>query len=112
MLFRSAQGESPARAVALLRAREGWYAPALLNALQALRASDELAVPVLEIPVSKLRTGMTLAEDLFMAAGQLLAPKGYSVTASFIERCRNARAGTIVERVRILSSREAAETEQ
>jgi hypothetical protein len=48
-----------------------------------------------------VRAGSILAEDLRLTSGVLLAPRGYEVTATLVERLRNATPGTIREPVRV-----------
>lgn len=102
------RGESAEAALGKLRARVAWYEPAMLDALQALRCGDGAIVALHEIPVAFLQAGMTLGEALHMASGQLLAPQGYVVTESFVQRCRNTQPGTIAEPVRVLAGSAAA----
>ncbi|MEO7998389.1 MAG: response regulator [Gemmatimonadaceae bacterium] len=97
------RGESAEGAVSLLRARSGWYEAPMLDALQTLRCGDGTVAVLHEIPVAFLQAGMILGDALHMDTGQLLAPRGYVVTESFVQRCRNTREGTIVEPVRIVT---------
>lgn len=96
-----ASGDSAAVALSKLRARAGKADATPLDALQALRCHDDAIEETREIPLSLLQSGMVLADDVRFVDGQLLAARGYVVTQSFVERCHNARAGSVVEPVRI-----------
>jgi hypothetical protein len=45
---------------------------------------------------------MVCADDVKMLNGTLLVARGYEVTASFLERIRNFRAGTVKEPLRVI----------
>ncbi len=96
-----ARGDSAATALSKLRAREGGYDAAMLDALRGLRCRAEEIEETREVPLALLQAGMVLADAVRMADGQLLAARGYVVTQSFVERCRNAKDGSIVEPARI-----------
>lgn len=96
-----ARGDSPENALALLQARLGTHSASLLGALKTLRCDGNVAASIQEVSLLQLRAGMILSEDLHVASGQLLARNGYVVTESFVERCLNAKPGTIVEPIRI-----------
>lgn len=63
------------------------------------REIEAAAVGPIEISLMNLRVGMIFAEDVRLKSGMLLAPKGFVVTAAFVERVQNIRAGTVVEPV-------------
>jgi hypothetical protein len=96
-----ARGETPASAIAILRARVNEYDSRVVRALEVLRGTDARRETIREVPLTALRSGMTLAAELRLSAGTLLAPRGYVMTESFVERCRNIKAGGIVEPVRV-----------
>jgi CheY-like chemotaxis protein len=87
------QGNTPARAVDIMRARSGRYDPDVLDALQALRAGGAPHEKIIEVALSAVRVGMVFAEDVKTADGMLLAARGCEVTTSFVERMRNVRVG-------------------
>ncbi|MEZ4365263.1 MAG: response regulator [Kofleriaceae bacterium] len=86
----------PARdALAALRARGDAFAPALLEALRALRAEDDDARETQALPIFRLRVGMVVAADLRLASGALLVMRGYEITESFLARLRNLADGAL-----------------
>jgi len=96
------RGLGAAVAVAELGGRKGAYEPALLAALEAVKGTVHGDIEVRELPVRLLQVGMLLAEDLHTVGGQLLAPRGYRVTAGFVERARNFKPGVLKEPVRAI----------
>jgi CheY-like chemotaxis protein len=100
-----AQGSSPSLAIATMRGRSERYDPEVLAALVEVRAVRTDDVEVREVPLSAVRIGMVLAEDVEMTSGSLLVTRGYEVTVGFVERVRNFRAGTVKEPVRVMMPR-------
>lgn len=86
------QGNSPARALAIMRAHAGRYDGDVLSALEAIRGGDGSREKIVETVLSAVRVGMVFAEDVKTADGMLLAARGCEVTTSFVERMRNVRA--------------------
>jgi len=64
-----ARGISVAMAISTLRGRAGQYDAAALDALAELRGQDGPGDEVRELPLSALRVGMILADDLKMVTG-------------------------------------------
>jgi len=93
-----AGGASAAQALGSLSAREGVYDPALLEALKAVAGGR--AQEVRELPLSALRPGMVLAEDLRSRAGLLLVARGHGLTQSLLERMKNLQ---VREPVRVVA---------
>jgi hypothetical protein len=95
-----ARGSAPPAAIATLRTREGYDAE-VLEALAATvgPASDEPDIHT--IPLSSLKVGMVVADDIRMVSGTLLVARGYEITQGFVERARNFRPGTVKEPVRV-----------
>jgi hypothetical protein len=58
-----------------------------------------------QLPAKLLQVGMILAEDLCTCNGQRLLARGYEVTASFVERAQNFKAGFLREPVRVVLPR-------
>jgi response regulator RpfG family c-di-GMP phosphodiesterase len=85
-----AQCGSGFEAVLRLRARDGRYDPALLEALAqtALSSRDEGPM-VREVRVDELRVGMVLAADVYAKSGLLLVSRSNEVTISLMERLHN-----------------------
>jgi response regulator RpfG family c-di-GMP phosphodiesterase len=90
-----------------LRARSGRYDPKVLEDFAAMRAEEQDHDGVQELPLSAVRPGMVLADDVRMTSGMLLAPRGYVVTSTFVERAINAQSGTVVGPIRCLSPQTA-----
>jgi CheY-like chemotaxis protein len=76
------------------------YDRSVVDALITLNGGD--GERVVEVPLHVLRTGMVLAEDVRMTNGMLPAGRGYEVTASFVERLRNLKPGSVKEAVRVV----------
>jgi CheY-like chemotaxis protein len=85
-----AQGHDRALAVDILLGRPDRYDACVLEALAAVRGGS-VSRDVREIPISQLRAGMVLVDDVRLNNGLLLVARGYEVTAGFIERVRNFR---------------------
>jgi hypothetical protein len=72
-----------------LRAEAGRFDPDVINALTELLGLEVGTNEVIEVPISHIRVGMIIAEDLCTRTGALLVPKGYRVSESFVARLRN-----------------------
>jgi response regulator RpfG family c-di-GMP phosphodiesterase len=96
-----ARGNSAALALSTMQGREGDYDPHLLDAFRELRGPDGPSDEVRELPLSELRVGMVLAEDLKMGH-MLLVARGCEVTQSFVERVRNFGPGIMKEPLRVI----------
>jgi hypothetical protein len=97
----AAKGHAPDRAIALLKSRD-FFDAEVLEALAAAKTAGAVAEEEeREMPISGLRPGMIAAEDIRMVTGALLVARGFGITASFVERARNFRAGTVKEPVRV-----------
>jgi hypothetical protein len=95
-----ARDETPAAAIAAMRARDG-YDTEVLDALAATVAPGTDPDQPQSLPLSALRVGMVVAEDIRMVSGTLLVARGYEIAKGFIERAKNFRPGTVVEPVRV-----------
>jgi response regulator RpfG family c-di-GMP phosphodiesterase len=95
------RGDAIEVAIATMQSRTGKYDPEVLAALSSVVHAAPSHV-VRELPVSSLRTGMVLADDLKLVTGALLAARGSEITASFVERMRNFRPRSVKEPVRVL----------
>jgi response regulator RpfG family c-di-GMP phosphodiesterase len=89
--FAAAESTTASRGAAVhrLRAQAGRFDPEVVKALTELLGLEVGANEVIEVPISRIRVGMILAEDLCTHAGVLLVPKGYRVSESFVARIRN-----------------------
>jgi FixJ family two-component response regulator len=76
-------------AVHRLRAQAGRFDPEVVKALTELLGLEVGGNEVIEVPISRIRVGMIIAEDLCTRTGVLLVPKGYRVSESFVARIRN-----------------------
>lgn len=94
-------GLSAADAVATLRSRPQRFDPAVVEVLGRLYAEGEDRRTIVEIPLLNLVPGMILASDLLSSSGMLLVPRGFEVTAVFVERIRNYKPGSLQETVRV-----------
>jgi CheY-like chemotaxis protein len=99
------RGESPDGALTTMRARDG-YDPEVLEALAAMLVSCAGTHDVRLLAIGALQPGMLVADDVKMATGTLLVPRGYEVTAAFIERARNFPPGSVAEPIRVVIRRE------
>jgi hypothetical protein len=97
------QGNSAEVALDTLRGRAPGYDPETLEAFASIRCGGGQKVEIRELPISAIRVGMVLAEDLKLANGTLLATRGYEITTSFVERARNFRAGLVKSHVRVVT---------
>lgn len=75
-------------ALVRLRARPGWYDPAVLDALERIVRTTPTP-KVRRIPVVDLEPGMVLAEDVRLPGGALVVCRGQEVTPLLCERLRN-----------------------
>lgn len=95
-----AQGVEPAVALNAMQSRESVYDNHLLQAFAEMAGADA-DMRVREITLGQLRAGMTLADDVRSAAGQLLIAHGHQANEGLIERLRNLADGYIREPLRI-----------
>jgi response regulator RpfG family c-di-GMP phosphodiesterase len=70
-----------------LRARTGWYDPALLEVLAKARGA-QVGVEMRQLPVASLRPEMILAQDVRNRQGSLFAARGQEVTRGLIEKLK------------------------
>jgi len=96
------QGQAATLALDTLRGRLDRYDPRALEVLGALKTGEAVQVAIRELPMSAVREGMVFAEDVKTGDGVLLAARGYVVTAGFVERARNFRAGYVREPIRVI----------
>jgi response regulator RpfG family c-di-GMP phosphodiesterase len=79
------QGMPAGIALDALRGRVGWYDPDLLDTLAEVRGAGP-SQKVLEIELSKVESGMTLADDVRTETGMLLIARGQQVTPRMVDR--------------------------
>lgn len=88
-ILESADNGTPFDAVLrTLRGRVGTYAPALLDALEAVRGA-EAAPDIQHLTMRELSVGMVFAEDVKTPAGVLLVARGYQITARVLDRIQD-----------------------
>lgn len=95
-------GLSDADALAVLRGQPARYDAGTVAVLGELHAQSGDSRRVVEVNIKGLVAGMMLAEDLATRNGILLLPRGCEVTATFVERLRNYKAGSLADTVRIV----------
>ncbi len=100
-----AQGLAVAHRVMVLRKRVGVYDPNVLEAIASLHSSPTRDIDVREVALRFVREGMVLAEDVRTVSSALIAPRGYEVTASLVERFRNFTPGSVKEPIRVVIRR-------
>jgi response regulator RpfG family c-di-GMP phosphodiesterase len=83
------QGHSPEVALDTMRARTGWYDPAMVYAIARLRGDKPRDATVMKLSLHAARPGMVLAEDVKTRSGLLLIARGQEVTPSLVERIKN-----------------------
>ncbi len=85
-----------AKAIAVMRGREGVYDPQVLEALTSLRSWDDKGRELRELMVKDLGTGMILAEDVKSRSGALLLARGQEITEPLLVRLRGFSNNTSV----------------
>jgi CheY-like chemotaxis protein len=97
-----ARGISAEHAISTLRNRAGTYDATALKALAHLKDASRSREEIRELPLSELRVGMVLADNLYLVTGPMLVAHGYEVTERFVERTRNFAHGMVREPVRVI----------
>jgi hypothetical protein len=88
--------------IEMMRDRIGRYDKALLDTFAAMLGNSPTTRSIRELPLSSVKAGMTLFEDVYLKNGTLLAARGYVVTDRFVERSRYWKTGTVREPVRVV----------
>ncbi|MFW6147707.1 MAG: HD domain-containing phosphohydrolase [Thermodesulfobacteriota bacterium] len=95
------KGHLKGKALKELKKRSGWYDPAVLEALERVLGLEAKYV-ARDAPISGLKAGMILSEDVSTVKGQLLISRGQEVTPVMIHRLRNfAQRSRIKEPIRV-----------
>lgn len=94
---------APTVAIDTIRQRSVHYAPAVIDALAAVRGPVR-GDGVVEVPLLLLKQGMVIAEDVMMANGALLVARGFEMTPGLLARLKNYQSGQVVEPVRVKAS--------
>jgi response regulator RpfG family c-di-GMP phosphodiesterase len=82
------------RALEVMRKREGWYDPRLLEAaavtfVSPAEVQKQADIPSMAVSVRGLRVGHVLASDVYTADGKLLISAGHRISEALLERIRN-----------------------
>jgi len=96
------QGAAPAVAFASMRARNGRYDHATLEAFATARGEGAPQMAIRELGLKDLVPGMVVAQDVMMTTGALLVARGYELTDGLLERLRNFRLGSVCEPIRVM----------
>lgn len=94
------KGDGAILAIDTMRGRASHYSPQVLDALVAIRGRP-VRDDVRELPLSMLKPGMIIVEDVKMTNGALLVARGFDITPGLIARLQNYKPGTVVEPVRV-----------
>jgi len=77
------------KAIETMRARPGWYDPAILEAISRLRNHKSREERILHLPLRAVRAGMVFTEDVKTRSGPVLFARGQEATPSLVERIKN-----------------------
>jgi len=97
-----ARGAGASIALDTMRGRGARYEARVLDVLEATHVVRNGQDEIRELPLSSLRVGMILAEDVRLVAGPILVARGYEVTERFVERARNFAGDSIIQPVRVV----------
>jgi len=93
------QGLSTAEAIQKLEGRAGEFGPQLVRALRDMK-SDDAAMEIQKVAVSRLVSGMILQQDIRAKNGMLVVGKGQEVTRALLLKLENfAQLRTIEKEV-------------
>lgn len=73
----------------MLRDRNGWYDPQILEGFAQLRGRGKQETRIRDLPISEMLPGMIFGDDVKSAKGLLLVARGQEVTPGLLERIRN-----------------------
>jgi response regulator RpfG family c-di-GMP phosphodiesterase len=95
-----ASGTSPSAVLGVIRSRQGWYDPRLVD---VLASSLGIEYVVGSVTIVQLQEGMVLDQDVISTQGDILLTSGQDVTLSMRERLRKfaASAGGVQEPIRV-----------
>ena len=99
----TARGGDHGKALEAMIASRGVYDHETLKALAAIIAEARRGGRMRQLRLPQLEVGMILAADMVTTAGQMLVPRGFTVTPGLIERLRNFRPGVVREPIGILA---------
>jgi response regulator RpfG family c-di-GMP phosphodiesterase len=93
------QGCQRERALGDMRARRGWYDPAVVDALEEVLAAANTHPRMTHSRVCDLALGYVLAEDLVTDSGMLLLARGQEVNPAILARVKNSWADIMGDRL-------------
>jgi response regulator RpfG family c-di-GMP phosphodiesterase len=103
----------------VLRGRNGWYDPEILEGFAQLHGRGKRDLIIRELTLAEMAPGMLFGEDVKSAKGLLLIARGQEVTNSLLERIRNFSSELgikekiqMVEHVRNVKAREVAAVQE
>jgi response regulator RpfG family c-di-GMP phosphodiesterase len=96
------RGNDCNRAIQTIRMKESRYGQALVDKFAAFVGAASGRTEIREIPLSLVRPGMTIMEDVRTHLGTLLIARGFEVSPPFIERLRNLGASVLAEKIKVL----------
>jgi len=95
-------GNKPARALAMMKERVGWYDPRVLEALQGV-VGNQVGYALRSVALHELEPKMILAEHLKTLKGVVLMSRGQEVSASMKARLENfERTAGVRQPIRVL----------
>lgn len=98
----TARGMSHESACEHLRARASRFGTKLLTLLETLESAPEGGrVPAMDMVLGQVTPGMILQQELRRSTGQLLVPKGFEVTKTFLDRVDNLAPELLTTTVRV-----------
>ena len=98
------QGNTTAVAAQTLRQHAGRFGAELVEAFARHVGAGSAERVAREIPLRAVQPGMTIMQDLRTHMGTLLVPRGFEVTATFLERIRNYGPDLLAEKIKVLTS--------
>ena len=89
-----ARGRTPAEALQLMRDREGWYDPTILEVAgdcfgHALVPLQDMQIPHISVGPDQLCAGHVVYAKIETTDGQLVVPTGQVITEPILEKIRN-----------------------
>jgi|SRR5580658_8931476 CheY-like chemotaxis protein len=98
-----AHGKTAEEALAELRSQERYSAGMLEAAARALLSTRESSQPM-SVPLTALRPGMILDQDIHTNHGLWIAPRGLEVTPNFLIHLRKFEGGVDQDTIRVIGA--------
>ncbi len=96
------QGHALDVAIQTLRRRTPRYGTELIQQFAQHLGAGAAATEAREMPLRSVRLGMVIMQDIRTHLGTLLVPRGFEVTAVFLERVRNFGPDLLSEQIKVL----------